>query len=173
VPGVVTLAVWTARHDGTVLRAGAVVVFDVRSWIWFISFRYAEHACMSRATSLCLTRRGYRTTGRPRARWDFHYHIRPGPGHTLGDVSFIHPLSPIWPAGQLHTSCPPPRGSRRKSKDFFRYTSCPKTKQPCIQRLQCAGNNRWNSLSMCIEWQDAPSSLTCCKTCTSRLAFQS
>jgi hypothetical protein len=30
---------------------------------------------------------------RPRARWDFHCNLRPGPAHILADVSFIHPLA--------------------------------------------------------------------------------
>jgi hypothetical protein len=33
------------------------------------------------------------TTNRPWTRWDFHRDIRPGPGHVLGDVSFIQPLT--------------------------------------------------------------------------------
>jgi hypothetical protein len=30
---------------------------------------------------------------RPRARWDFHCNLRPGPSHVLADVSFIPPLA--------------------------------------------------------------------------------
>jgi hypothetical protein len=36
------------------------------------------------------------TTNRPTARWDFHCHVRPGPGHILGNVSFILPLAPSF-----------------------------------------------------------------------------
>jgi hypothetical protein len=34
-----------------------------------------------------------RTPNRPQARWEFHCNLRPGPGHVLADVSFIHPLA--------------------------------------------------------------------------------
>jgi hypothetical protein len=32
----------------------------------------------------------------PQARWDFHCNLRPGPGHVLGVVSFIHPLATLY-----------------------------------------------------------------------------
>jgi hypothetical protein len=71
-------------------------------------------------------RRGSRTTNRPRARWDFHCHIRPGPGHVLGDVSFIHPLAPSY----VHRSAEQ-AGSAARSRDqeklneYLRDHNCP------------------------------------------------
>jgi hypothetical protein len=34
-----------------------------------------------------------RIPNRPPARWDFHCNLRPGPGHVLANVSFIHPVA--------------------------------------------------------------------------------
>jgi hypothetical protein len=54
------------------------------------ALQYAGRLGFSSSRDVPHMRRGSRTTNRPRARWDFHCHIRPGLGHVLGDVSFIH-----------------------------------------------------------------------------------
>jgi hypothetical protein len=71
-------------------------------------------------------RRGSCTTDRPLARWDFHCHIRPGPGHILGGVSFIHPLAPSY----AHRSAQQAGGAARsrnqeKLNEYLREHNCP------------------------------------------------
>jgi hypothetical protein len=71
-------------------------------------------------------RRGSLTTNRPRARWDLHCHVRPGPGHILADVSFIHPLAQTYlrRAAQEAGSAARLRDSQ-KVRDYLRDHNCP------------------------------------------------
>jgi hypothetical protein len=71
-------------------------------------------------------RLGSGTTNRPRARRAFHCHIRPGSGHVLGDVSFIHLLAPSYVRRSAQQA-----GSAAQSRDqdklqeYLRDPKCP------------------------------------------------
>jgi hypothetical protein len=67
-----------------------------------------------------------RTTNRPQARWDLHCHLRPGPGHVLGDISFIHPLASSYV--HLAARTPGHAAARRdadKRRDYYADHNCP------------------------------------------------
>jgi hypothetical protein len=65
------------------------------------------------------------TPNQPQARWDFHCSLRPGPGHVLADVFFIHPLA----ASYLHSAaCTPGHaaaGDADKHRDYNADHTCP------------------------------------------------
>jgi hypothetical protein len=71
-------------------------------------------------------RRGSRTSNRRRARWDFHCHIRPGPGVVPGDASFIHVLAPsnVRRSAQQAGSAAWSR-SQDKLQEYLRDHNCP------------------------------------------------
>jgi hypothetical protein len=66
------------------------------------------------------------TANRPKVRWDFHCNLRPGPGHVLGDVSFIHPLATSYPRAAART-----RGHAAalwdadKRREYYTDHACP------------------------------------------------
>jgi hypothetical protein len=67
-----------------------------------------------------------RTPNRAQARWDFHYNLRPGPGHVLADVSFIHPLAASYIRSAART--PGHAAALRdadKRRDYFADHNCP------------------------------------------------
>jgi hypothetical protein len=62
----------------------------------------------------------------PRPAWDFHCNLRPGPGHVLGDVSFIYPLAASYLRSATRT--PGHAAALRdadKSRDYYADHACP------------------------------------------------
>jgi hypothetical protein len=67
-----------------------------------------------------------RTPNRPQPRWDFHCNLRPGPGHVLADVSYIHPLAASYLRSTART--PGHAAALRdadKRRDYYADHACP------------------------------------------------
>jgi hypothetical protein len=99
-----------SRHDDT-----AEVLREFVGRLGFSSSRKGQYS-----------RLAPRTTNRPQALWDFHCNLRPGPGHVLADVSFIHPLA----AAYLRSAARTPGhaaalGDADKRRDYYADHACP------------------------------------------------
>jgi hypothetical protein len=100
-----------SRHDDT-----AEVLREFVGRLGFSSSR--EGRCF---------RLALRTPNRPQARWDFHCNLRPGPGHVLADVSFIHPLAASYLRSVART--PGHAAALRDAderRDYFADHKCPR-----------------------------------------------
>ena len=69
---------------------------------------------------------GSRSRSHPHGRGDISTVIRPGPGHTIIDVTYINPLNPdVIHAAATRPGAAAARAERRKSQEYFRDHNCP------------------------------------------------
>jgi hypothetical protein len=67
-----------------------------------------------------------RTPNLPQARWVCHCNLRPGPGHVLADVSFIHPLAASYTQSAVRTpSHTAALRNANKRQEFLADHDCP------------------------------------------------
>jgi hypothetical protein len=98
------------RHDAT-----ADVLRDFVGRLGFSSSREGRYS-----------RLAPRTPHRPQARWDFHCVLRPGPGHVLADVSFVHPMAASYVRQAARN--PGHAAARRdadKRREYYADHNCP------------------------------------------------